>query len=197
MNAVSTGITAHSSMPHLGDNAIYKVARAISTIEDLKLNVEEDELLGYPTINVGVVKGGLNFNSVPDRAEFSIDIRSTTKRSNDDLLRQIKETLGEKEVAVEPFVNLGPVSTLPSEEFVKMVYEEYFKKTGEKASSRAIAYLTDASVLQPWYKNVPTVILGPGEPDMAHQTDEYCYVEKIKECTDLYYNIIFDGKGGS
>ena len=26
LNAVTTGITAHSSMPHLGDNAIYKAA---------------------------------------------------------------------------------------------------------------------------------------------------------------------------
>jgi succinyl-diaminopimelate desuccinylase len=195
MNAVSTGVTAHSSMPHLGDNAIYKVARAISAIEDFKFDVEEDELLGYPTINVGVVKGGLNFNSVPDRAEFTIDIRSTPKINNDDLLRQLKQAVGE-ELKLEPFVNLGAVSSKATDEFIEMVYEEYFKQTGEKAPARAIAYLTDASVLQPWYNNVPTVILGPGEPEMAHQTDEYCYVGKIKECVNLYYNIIFDGKPG-
>ena len=34
INAVTTGITAHSSMPHLGDNAIYKAAGAILKAKD-------------------------------------------------------------------------------------------------------------------------------------------------------------------
>ena len=193
MNASCTGVTAHSSMPHLGDNAIYKVAKAISAIEKLKFNVEKDDLLGYPTINVGVVKGGLNFNSVPDRAEFTIDIRSTPKLDNEGLLKQLKEAIG-NEVTLEPFVDLGPVASDPGDPFVQMVHAEYSKLLDKEAPSRAIAYLTDGSVLQPWYNNVPTVILGPGEAEMAHQTDEFCYVDKIKECTELYYNIIFDGK---
>jgi succinyl-diaminopimelate desuccinylase len=193
MNAYCTGITVHSSMPHLGDNAIYKAARAISAIESLKFDVEEDSLLGYPTINVGVVKGGLNFNSVPDRAEFTIDIRSTPKLSNEGLMQQLKKAIGE-EINLETFVNLGAVATEATDPFIQMVNKEFTKLSGDEAPARAIAYLTDASVLQPWYDNVSTVILGPGEAEMAHQTDEYCYVDKINECVKLYYNIIFDGK---
>ncbi len=38
MNAVATGKTAHSSMPELGVNAIYKAARAITKIEKMKIS---------------------------------------------------------------------------------------------------------------------------------------------------------------
>ncbi len=40
-------------------------------------------------------------------------------------------------------------------------------------------YFTDASVLTPAFGNPPTIILGPGEAGKAHQTDEYCSVERI------------------
>jgi len=32
--------------------------------------------MGAPTLNVGALHGGLNINSVPDRAEIGIDIRT-------------------------------------------------------------------------------------------------------------------------
>jgi succinyl-diaminopimelate desuccinylase len=36
------------------------------------------------------------------------------------------------------------------------------------------------------------VILGPGEPEMAHQTDEYCQVDRIHEATALFGDLITD-----
>ena len=38
--------------------------------------------------------------------------------------------------------------------------------------------------------NPPTVVLGPGEASMAHQTDEYCVVERIDEAVGAYREII-------
>jgi succinyl-diaminopimelate desuccinylase len=84
LNAVTSGKTAHSSMPHLGDNAIYKAAASILKARDFQFDAEKDELLGYPTINVGKMSGGINLNSVPDHAEFSIDIRTTAKLDHKD-----------------------------------------------------------------------------------------------------------------
>lgn len=100
LTARTAGVTAHSSMPELGDNAIYKAARAITKIEKLKFEVEKDKLLGHPTTNVGRVDGGLNLNSVPDKAEFTIDVRSTTKLENKVALKILNETLG-NEVVLE------------------------------------------------------------------------------------------------
>jgi succinyl-diaminopimelate desuccinylase len=36
------------------------------------------------------------------------------------------------------------------------------------------------------------VILGPGQPEMAHQTDEFCYVEKISAATKIFEDLIVD-----
>jgi succinyl-diaminopimelate desuccinylase len=189
ISAKTTGKTAHSSMPELGDNAIYKAARAITKIENLQFDVEKDNLLGYPTINVGKIEGGLNLNSVPDNAEFTIDVRSTTKLENDVAFKILQETLGE-EVILKKLVDLNAISTSENHPFLDLVSEICnfdYKQPGIKKSA---SFLTDASVLTPWLSYPPTIILGPGEPEMAHQTDEYCYVDKIIEGVNIYKEII-------
>ena len=55
--------------------------------------------------------------------------------------------------------------------------------TGEDtgAEPQTAPYFTDASALTPAFGNPPTVILGPGEAAKAHQTDEFCSVQRIRE----------------
>lgn len=65
LEAVTTGVTAHGSMPEKGVNAVYKVARAVSALQDFDFNFARHDVLGGPTLNVGTIKGGLNINSVP------------------------------------------------------------------------------------------------------------------------------------
>ena len=38
----------------------------------------------------------------------------------------------------------------------------------------------------------PTLVLGPGEPHLAHQTDEWCSVERIEQATAIYRQMIVD-----
>lgn len=189
VNATTTGITAHSSMPDLGDNAVYKAARAISKIENLRFDVPEDALLGFPTVNVGMIQGGMNANSVPDRATFTIDIRTTTRLATADAFDLLKDLLG-KEVSLEPFVELNAVSTSENDPFIQQVYDVCGISPGMQGFPKALPYVTDGAVLQPYYNGVPTVILGPGEAEQAHQTDEFCYVNKIKDAVEIYSKLI-------
>ncbi|HPE74881.1 MAG TPA: M20 family metallopeptidase [Draconibacterium sp.] len=192
LNLTTSGKTAHSSMPHLGDNAIYKTARAISKIEKFKFEVENDPLLGFPTINVGVVQGGMNINSVPDQAFFTIDARTTTKVDHQKLLKKFESLLG-SEVSIETLVDLKAVSSSENDPFVKMVYSVCGISAGENGFPKSLPYLTDGSVLQPAYSGVSTIILGPGQPEMAHQTDEFCYTDKLEQAVEIYKNIILKG----
>lgn len=192
LNLTTKGITAHSSMPHLGDNAIYKVARAILKAKKIDFGVEKDSLLGFPTINVGKVFGGMNINSVPDSAGFTIDARTTTKIDHQKLLRQLEKELGD-EVSIETLVDLKAVSSNENDPFVQMVYSVCGISQGDEGFPKSLPYLTDGSVLQPAYNGVPTIILGPGQPEMAHQTDEFCYTENLKKAVDIYKNIILKG----
>lgn len=185
----ASGKTAHSSMPELGVNAIYKVARAITKIENFRFNAERDELHGLPTINVGLIKGGKNLNSVPDHAEFTIDIRSTDKIKHSEILERLSGELG-KEVTIEVLVDLPPVSTLEISPFVQLVYTVCGINPVKDVLRKSLPYMTDGAVLQKSYNGVPTIILGPGQPEMAHQTDEFCYTTKIEEAVSIYKNII-------
>ena len=81
----------------------------------------------------------------------------------------------------------------PREEFclarnLGQVYDIVGSVTGETIGTepRTAPYFTDASVLTPAFGNPPTIILGPGEAAKAHQTDEYCLVDRIHEATAIY-----------
>jgi succinyl-diaminopimelate desuccinylase len=189
LNAVTTGLTAHSSMPGLGINAIYKAARAIVKVSDFKFDAERDPLLGFPTINVGKMNGGMNINSVPDHAEFSIDIRTTTRIDHEKILVKLSKELGD-EVVLETLVDLKPVYTDNNDPFTQLVYDICGIDRSDKEYPKALPYLTDGSVLQRVYNGVPTIILGPGQPEMAHQTDEFCFIDKLENSVNLYKEII-------
>ena len=53
LDAHTSGRTAHGSMPDLGENAVYALARAIGKLEELELPQVEHELLGDPTLSAG------------------------------------------------------------------------------------------------------------------------------------------------
>ncbi|WP_243740486.1 M20/M25/M40 family metallo-hydrolase, partial [Streptomyces sp. 8K308] len=74
--ADTSGVTAHGSTPHLGENAIYPLARAVTRLAGFDFGAPPHPILGSPTLNVGTFEGGLNTNSVPDRARATIDVRT-------------------------------------------------------------------------------------------------------------------------
>lgn len=189
LNAVTSGLTAHSSMPESGDNAIYKAASSILKARDFKFETERDPLLGFPTINVGKMSGGMNINSVPDHAEYSIDIRSTSKTDHARVLERLASELG-RETRLETLVNLKPVSNDENHPFVRLVYEVCKVSNGDPGFPKTLPYMTDGSVLQGVYNGVPTIILGPGQPEIAHQTDEFCYIDKLEQSVNIYKDII-------
>ena len=55
-----------------------------------------------------------------------------------------------------------------------------------------MSYFTDAAALRLPLGMPPIVILGPGEPEMAHQTDEFCRVDRIGEAHELFVDVIDD-----
>jgi len=188
LKARTTGITAHGSMPENGDNAVYKAARVISKLEDFDFNIARDEILGKPTLNVGTVHGGLNVNSVPDAAEVGIDIRTTPGQDHTKIQTDLAGYLGDH-VSLDAFVNVGGVLSDPKNEWLQDVFDVMSGILGERPDVKTAPYFTDASALTPAYGGAPTVILGPGETAMAHQTDEYCVVERIGQAVEAYIEI--------
>jgi succinyl-diaminopimelate desuccinylase len=191
LKAKTSGRTAHSSMPELGINAIYKAANAINKISLFGFEAEKDPLLGYPTINVGSIAGGMNINSVPDFAEFTVDIRTTTMTDHGNILEKLKREIG-SDVTFDILVDLKPVFTPESDPFVQTIYNICGINNNSSGYPKALPYLTDGAVLQRFYSGAPCVILGPGDPELAHKTDEYCIIDNLEKSVELYRSIILN-----
>ena len=189
LKARTHGVTAHGSMPHKGVNAVYAAARAVSALEAFRFDSPADPLLGAPTLNVGTISGGLNVNSVPDRAEIGVDIRTTPGLEHSALKKRLQAVLGSA-VELETLVDVPGLRTSTDEAWMQDVFEIMSGVLGSRPAARAAPYFTDASVLTPAYGGVPTVVLGPGELEMAHQTDEYCRVDRIEQAVDAFGQIV-------
>jgi len=179
------GVSAHGSMPHLGVNAIYKAARALGRLESFDFGVPAHPVMGAPTLNVGTIEGGSTVNAVPDAAAIGVDIRTVPGMDHAALLKRLSLLLEETEFDV--FSDLPPVWTEPGEAWVRRVFE--ICKAHEP---RTAPYMTDAANLLKVYAGAPTVVLGPGEAAMAHQTDEYCSMERIRQSVAIYEALIRD-----
>jgi len=179
------GVIAHGSMPERGVNAIYRAARAVTKLEDFDFNVKPHGLLGRATLNVGTIEGGQNLNSVPDRAAFTVDIRTLPGQDHDGIVSGLEGYLG-GDSRIARIVDVGGVHTPHAHPWIREVWRLMEPVLGESIEPRGAPYFTDASALTPACGGPPTVILGPGEMHMAHQTDEYCPVAHIVQAAEAY-----------
>ena len=189
LEAETRGVTAHGSMPEKGVNAVYKAARAVTALQEFDFNVARHDVLGLPTINVGTIQGGLNINSVPDRATIGIDIRTIPAQSHAQIREQLTSYLG-RDVTLRTLLNAKSVWTDPHHPWISEVFQVARNVEGIDNDIGAAPYFTDASALTPAFGSPPTVIIGPGELALAHQTDEYCQVSRIERATEMYTQLV-------
>lgn len=185
IEAEAKGVTAHASMPHKGDNAVYKAANAISRLERFAFAAEAHPVLGSLTLNVGWVQGGLNINSVPDQARFGVDLRLIPGVDRAALKAALQQAMG-GDVTLKVLDEADAVWTDPQNPWIAEASATAARITGAPPRVEAAPYFTDACALQPAYGGAPTLILGPGEPEQAHQTDEYCLISRIREAEAIF-----------
>jgi succinyl-diaminopimelate desuccinylase len=189
LRATSHGVTAHGSMPERGINAISKAARLIHRLGSFDFETPAHAVMGGPTLNIGRISGGLNVNSVPDRAVTEIDLRSVPPMDHNTLRSRIAAVAGD-DAEISTFLDLAPVWTDPELPIVARIAAIAADRTGIGAGLGSVTYFTDAAVLTPALQHTPTVILGPGDPAMAHQTDEHCNVAKLYEAQSIYETLL-------
>ena len=182
-------------MPDQGENAIYKAARAITRLETYRFTASHP-VLGTPTLNVGTVSGGININSVPDRAAFTIDIRTVPPQKGEDIKAELQEFVGPG-VELKVMADAPAVATDPQNEWVREVFNMAQTFLGEPPQARGVTYFTDASALTAAMGNPPTLIMGPGDAHMAHKTDEFCLISRIDAAAEIYLEIATRWCGGS
>jgi succinyl-diaminopimelate desuccinylase len=188
LDAVAEGRTAHGSMPHLGHNAVLAMARALANLDGAALESEHHPLLGEATLNVGTISGGININSVPDRATAGLDVRTVPGLGADGVMAQLSSLLGD-EVRLQPRLALDPIDTDPDDAWVTEVFAAMAPLLDEPPTPRGLAYFTDAAALSPAYGTPPTVVCGPGDADQAHRTDESCSVAALEAAAEGFFEV--------
>jgi succinyl-diaminopimelate desuccinylase len=194
VEGLARGVTAHGSMPEKGDNAVYKAARVVGRLETLDLSAGHEFTVGAPTVNVGWLRGGLNVNSVPDEARFGVDIRMVPGITAAEVMARLAEIGGTD--ASFTLRNHAPVVwSEPSDPWIAGVFQLMREIAGASTEPAIATYFTDAAALTKAYGYPPTLILGPGDPAMAHQTDEYCHIHRIEEARAAFTQIARDWCG--
>jgi succinyl-diaminopimelate desuccinylase len=178
-------------MPELGDNAIVKMAHVIDDLGRFRFPVDSHAVMGKPTLSVGTIRGGLNTNSVPDRAAITVDTRTVPGIDHGHLCESLRQLLAPRGARVRPIVDTAALYTEPADEWVQQVYEACTPYLEGRPTPRTITFSTDGADLKRGFGGaVPAVILGPGEPGLAHQTDEWCSMSRIEQSVELFRTLM-------
>ncbi len=199
------GKTAHASMPEQGDNAILKMGKVIDELEHFQwkhhCGVDCHAVMGKPTMNIATIHGGLNTNSVPDSVKLTVDMRTVPGIDHVHLCHSITNLIGDLGT-LRKIVETPPLYSEP-DEWVESVYAISAPFIGGNPTPQTIMFSTDGADLKRGYLEsaalgngaVPTIILGPGQPELAHQTDEWCSMTKLDESVEMFTRIMREWNG--
>ncbi|TAM83330.1 MAG: M20 family peptidase [Acidobacteria bacterium] len=194
------GRAAHSSKPHLGINAVAKMAKVIVAVEERfppLFEKRRHQLVGSPTLNVGIISGGIQVNQVPDSCVIEIDrrlIAGETKESVrgefESFLAELRAHDPELEVEVEaPTIEDYPLETPVTERIVQVVMGVSQEVAG-RGRAIGVPYGSDASKLAK--AGIPAVILGPGSIDQAHAAEEFVELDQVALAAEIYARAILE-----
>lgn len=176
----SIGEAAHSSMPHLGHNAIDTLAEFIVAMNDkFRNNAPSNETLGEFVINATIIEGGQQTNSIPESAHIEINARTIPEFDNQKVKDTFEELAAEfnkdgERIVVTNTMDLESVFTDGKTSFVKHMVEVGEKALGWELPIIGSPGVTDAAnLLKDKDPSFGFAMFGPGETRMAHKVDEY------------------------
>jgi succinyl-diaminopimelate desuccinylase len=179
------GKTAHTSMPHLGRNAILEMVHFLHRLEEsLDLSSDPHPLLSESTVTVGTIKGGVIINVIPDGCEAELDIRLVPGMDHEKVVQQVRE-LGEGRVEVEMLDWKAPVESDPKARIVGISLDAVEQVTRVPRQPKGVSYFTDGAVLANRLQ-IPMVIIGPADTGMTHQPNEHVEVVRLVQAVKAY-----------
>ena len=190
----TAGISAHSSRPDLGDNAIYHMADVIRVLREeftRRLVGRRHPLCGDSTFSAGRIRAGTSFNVVPDHCELIFDRRFLPTERLEDVDAELDEVLGiarERfpglQVEAVPEVVAGSLDTPEDAGVVRALIAACEAVTGRAAIAGA-PYGSDAASLAA--VGIPSVLCGPGDIAVAHSQDEWVPIAEVVQASEVYY----------
>ncbi len=188
-----TGKSGHSSDPDKGINAIELMHEATGYLmqmrNELKAKYHHAAFnIPYPSMNFGAIHGGDAVNRICACCELHFDIRPLPHMRLEDLDEMLREKLTPMFERWGDLISLRalhePTPGYECEHSAQIV-QVVEKLLGEKCE--AVNYCTEAPFIQ---RLCPTLVLGPGSIEQAHQPDEYLSAEFIQPTNTLLTKLI-------
>ncbi|HET9876303.1 MAG TPA: succinyl-diaminopimelate desuccinylase, partial [Mycobacterium sp.] len=186
----TTGIRAHSARSWLGDNAIHKLAGVLDRLAKYQpRTVDIDGCTYREGLSAVRIDGGVAGNVIPDTAGVTVNFRFAPDRSLDQALAHVHEVFDGLEVRIERTdAAAGALPGLAAPAAAALV---------QAAGGRVRAKYGWTDVARFAALGIPAVNYGPGDPNLAHCTDERVQVEQITAATELLRRFLGDAEPGS
>ncbi|HDL7015670.1 TPA: acetylornithine deacetylase [Yersinia enterocolitica] len=188
-----TGQSGHSSDPARGVNAIDLMHESITELMKLRTTLQERYnnpafAIPYPTMNFGHINGGDAANRICACCELHMDIRPLPGLTLSDLDELMTEALAPVSarwpgrLSIDQLHPPIPGYECPTDHHMVGVIEDLL---GERTA--VVNYCTEAPFIQ---QICPTLVLGPGSINQAHQPDEFIDMAFIEPTRELIGQLV-------
>jgi succinyl-diaminopimelate desuccinylase len=193
------GVGAHASTPDEGRNAVVILADALLSVSALSgagrrviegvravavdttgggLGIAGTDSITSPlTSNLGVVK------TEDGKISMTFSVRYPVTWKGDDVASKIKTAVAEYDMVLESFADSKPLFVPKDDPFLAVCLDVYRRETGDNSEPKTMGGGTYARVLA---KGVAFGADFPGFPTIAHQADEFWYIDDLIQATKIY-----------
>ncbi len=200
------GKAAHGAMPETGVDALQAVVAMLNALyaaaADYRQTTSKVNGITHPTINVGLIAGGINTNVVPDKVVFKLDRRMIPEENPAEVeaaLRALIERVANEHAGVRVEIRRLLLSLalkpLPGHEKLLQVLQRHGKRIlGEDIPAVGMPLYTDARLYGE--HGCPIVLYGAGPRTVlesnAKRADENLVLEDLRKATHVVAGAVAD-----
>ncbi len=193
------GRSAHAAKPYTGIDALeaatHVLAKLYASRAALAKRVSAIPGIGSPQLTVGLIKGGINTNVVPDRVTFRLDRRLIPEERPAEVEATLRALITEAagavpkaSVTIRRILLAEPLVPLPgSERLAELLCRHASRIMGEPVKAGGVPLYTDARHYAA--ASVPIVLYGAGprsiEEANAHRADERVPLADLFKATEV------------
>lgn len=174
----ATGTRAHSARSWLGDNAVHKLGPVLDRLASYQArSVDIDGCLYREGLSAVRIEGGIAGNVLPDAAAVTVNFRFAPDRTLAEAVEHVGAVFAGLDVRID-VVDSAPgalpgLSAPAAAALVDSAGGQVRAKYGWTDVSRFAAL------------GIPAVNYGPGDPNLAHRSDERVPIEAITAATEM------------
>ncbi|MEM7505805.1 MAG: acetylornithine deacetylase [Pseudomonadota bacterium] len=191
LQTICRGREGHSALAPLAMNALHLAADFIDILRREQVALAETGLrdgdydVPYTTVHAGILRGGVQVNIVPNRAEVDWEIRNLAGDDPQEILARIRaasDRLVAETDDADARVEIAETNAYPGLDTPKMAEAVQFVSslTGANGTIK-VAFGTEGGLFDRDLA-VPTVVCGPGSMTQGHKPDEYVAIDDLTRC---------------